>query len=57
MNWPLHLGKPFEGAESRHATFQEIQGSLRGLGFSGLVLLVDELSEFLRSKTDAHAYP
>ncbi len=51
-----HLGKPFEGAESRHATFQEIQGSLRGLGFSGLVLLVDELSEFLRSKTDAHAF-
>ena len=52
----LHLGKPFEGAESRHETFQEIQGSLRDLGFSGLVLLVDELSEFLRSKTDAHAY-
>ena len=30
--------------------------TMRTLGFSGLVLLVDELSEFLRSKTDAHAY-
>ena len=50
------LGRPFEGAESRHETFQEIQRALRSLGFSGLVLLVDELSEFLRSKTDAHAY-
>ncbi len=50
------MGKPFEGAESRHETFREIRKALRGLGYSGLVLLVDELSEFLRSKTDAHAY-
>ncbi|MDI7259416.1 MAG: DUF6079 family protein [Thermodesulfobacteriota bacterium] len=52
----FHLGRPFEGKESRHETFQEIRNALMKLGFSGLVLLVDELSEFLRSKTDAHAY-
>ncbi len=52
----LQIGKPFEGAESRHETFREIRKALRGLGYSGLVFLVDELSEFLRSKTDAHAY-
>ncbi len=50
------MGRPFEGADSRHDTFQEIRRAMRTLGFSGLVLLVDELSEFLRSKTDAHAY-
>ncbi|MFB3884745.1 MAG: DUF6079 family protein [Thermodesulfobacteriota bacterium] len=52
----LQIGKPFEGAESRHETFREIRKVLRDLGYSGLVLLIDELSEFLRSKTDAHAY-
>ncbi|MGQ9646735.1 MAG: DUF6079 family protein [Thermodesulfobacteriota bacterium] len=52
----LQIGKPFEGAESRQETFREIRKVLRDLGYSGLVLLVDELSEFLRSKTDAHAY-
>jgi hypothetical protein len=52
----LQIGKSFEGAESRHETFQEIRKALSGLGYTGLVLLVDELSEFLRSKTDAHAY-
>jgi hypothetical protein len=49
-------GRPFEGAESRHETFQQIRRAMGTLGFSGLVLLIDELSEFLRSKTDAHAY-
>ena len=52
----VQTGRPFEGAESRHETFREIRKALRDLGYSGLVLLVDELSEFLRSKTDAHAY-
>ncbi|MBI5967914.1 MAG: hypothetical protein HY882_08675 [Deltaproteobacteria bacterium] len=51
-----HLGHPFEGKESRQETFEEIRRFVSRLGFSGLVLLVDELSEFLRSKTDAHAY-
>jgi len=50
------LGRTFEGAENRHETFEEIRRTMRGLGFSGLVLLVDELSEFLQSKTDGHAY-
>jgi hypothetical protein len=52
----LQIGRPFEGAESRHETFREVRKVLRDLGYSGMVLLVDELSEFLRSKTDAHAY-
>jgi hypothetical protein len=52
----LQIGKSFEGGESRHETFQEIKKALSNLGYTGLVLLVDELSEFLRSKTDAHAY-
>lgn len=51
-----HLGHPFEGTDSRRETFREIQRTLGDLGFSGLVLLVDELSEFLRSKPDGHAY-
>lgn len=50
------LHQPFEGTESRGGTFAEIQKTLRDLGFAGMVLLVDELSEFLRSKTDPHAY-
>jgi hypothetical protein len=50
------LGRAFEGKESRQETFEEIRNTLRPLGFSGMVLLVDELSEFLRSKMDAHAY-
>jgi energy-coupling factor transporter ATP-binding protein EcfA2 len=50
------IGKSFEEVESRHEIFQEVKKALSRLGYSGLVLLVDELSEFLRSKTDAHAY-
>ena len=52
----LQTGRPFEPAGSRHETFQEIRRTMEREGFSKLVLLVDELSEFLRSKTDAHAY-
>ena len=52
----VHLGHAFEGRESRQETFEEIRRVMKSLGFSGMVLLVDELSEFLRSKTDAHAY-
>jgi energy-coupling factor transporter ATP-binding protein EcfA2 len=51
-----HLRRPFEGTDSRSETFRKIQATMKGLGFSGLVLLVDELSEFLRSKPDSHAY-
>ena len=50
------LGRPFEGAETRHDTFMQIQAGLKDLDLFGMVLLVDELSEFLRSKPDARAY-
>ena len=50
------LDRPFEGAETRHETFTEIRTTLKVLGLSGMVLLIDELSEFLRSKPDARAY-
>ncbi|MBW1676553.1 MAG: hypothetical protein JRJ79_08095, partial [Deltaproteobacteria bacterium] len=61
------LGRPFEGAETRQETFLRIKATLndpcplvprsgRRVGFAGMVLLVDELSEFLRSKPDARAY-
>jgi len=46
----------FDGANSRHETFLRIQSILRDRGFTGAVLLLDELSEFLRSKADARAY-
>lgn len=49
-------GRPFEPTGSRHDIFREIRRTLDQQGFSRLVLVVDELSEFLRSKTDAHAF-
>jgi len=45
-----------EGAETRHETFLKLKHILKEKGFAGICLLVDELSEFLRSKTDARAY-
>ncbi len=42
--------------EGRHAFFSGIQGILKEQGYRGMVLLIDELSEFLRSKADARAY-
>ncbi|UCG11163.1 MAG: hypothetical protein JSU72_11430 [Deltaproteobacteria bacterium] len=50
------LERTFEGAETRHETFTQIETTLQDLSLSGMVLLVDELSEFLRSKPDARAY-
>jgi len=50
------LGRPFEGAETRQETFSQIKAALSDLRVAGMVLLVDELSEFLRSKPDARAY-
>ncbi|MEW6184778.1 MAG: DUF6079 family protein [Thermodesulfobacteriota bacterium] len=52
----LQTGRPFEPALPRHETFQEVRKVMGRHGFSKLIFLVDELSEFLRSKTDAHAY-
>lgn len=49
-------GKEAKGADDRSETFQEIKNILDDAGFSGMVLLVDELSEFLKSKPDARSY-
>ena len=55
VNEALHE-ELFGAAESRHAGYQELRGRLQEQGFAGLVLLVDELSEFLRSKADARQF-
>jgi hypothetical protein len=49
-------GHPPEGAETRHETFARIRATMQEQGFAGVVLLIDELSEFLRSKPDARTY-
>lgn len=45
-----------DGLATRHKTFSALKEILKAEGFSGMVILVDELSEFLRSKNDARAY-
>ncbi len=39
--------------EDRKETFDRVMSTVRAAGFNGLVLLIDELSEFFRSKSDA----
>jgi hypothetical protein len=39
--------------EERHETFDKTINAVRQAGFKGLVLIIDELSEFFRSKPDA----
>ncbi len=39
--------------EERHETFDKTINAVRQAGFGGLVLIIDELSEFFRSKPDA----
>jgi energy-coupling factor transporter ATP-binding protein EcfA2 len=46
----------FEGAETRHEAFSKLKALLNDKGLAGMVILIDELSEFLRSKGDARAY-
>ena len=46
----------FDGAETRHDLFSKLKAMLKENGITGMVLLVDELSEFLRSKGDARSY-
>lgn len=41
---------------SRGAAFQALQDALQQAGYTGLLLLVDELSEFLRAKPDGRAF-
>lgn len=50
------LAQELDGTESRHETFAKLKDILRVRGFGGMLILIDELSEFLRSKTDARAY-
>jgi len=46
----------FDTSENRHAIFSRLKDAVKDRGYIGMVLLVDELSEFLRSKADARAY-
>ena len=41
--------------EERHEAFYRALGAVREAGFDGMVLLIDELSEFFRSKPDPSA--
>lgn len=41
---------------TRHAAFDRLSRRLREEGYGGVVVLVDELSEFLRSKADARQF-
>jgi hypothetical protein len=52
-----HLGMtaPEMLVEDRHETFARAIRSVRDAGFDGLVLIIDELSEYFRSKPDARS--
>ncbi len=45
-----------EKSGSRHATFDRLSRRVRQEGYGGVVVLLDELSEFLRSKADARQF-
>jgi hypothetical protein len=49
------LDTPQALLEDRKETFQRVYRELRAAGYSGMMLLIDELSEFLRSKPTAQA--
>ena len=49
-------GTEFGGADTRHETFLKLKSMLAGKGIRGIIFLIDELSEFLRSKADVRAY-
>lgn len=42
--------------DSRKETFEKVKGELKRAGIDGLVILIDELSEFLRSKPDSRRF-
>jgi hypothetical protein len=50
------LSGQLDGSETRHDAFQRIKTVMEDMGFRGMFLLIDELSEFLRSKGDARAF-
>ncbi len=47
---------PLRARHDRAAAFDRLAASLQDAGYSGVVVLIDELSEFLRSKTDARGF-
>lgn len=51
----LGMKAPETLVEERYETFERVANAVKEAGFNGLVLVVDELSEFFRSKTDARA--
>ncbi|MEA3436645.1 MAG: DUF6079 family protein [Thermodesulfobacteriota bacterium] len=51
----LGIKTPEALVEDRHETFDRALIAVKDAGFNGLVLIIDELSEFFRSKTDARA--
>jgi len=50
------LKLPLAYQASRREVFGTFAGAFRDLGYDGLVLLMDELSEFLLSKPDSHSF-
>lgn len=51
----LGLPLPETLVEERHETFERITVAVRDSGFDGMLLIIDELSEFFSSKPDARA--
>ena len=49
----LGMETPETLVEERHETFARVLQAIRDAGFDGLVIVIDELSEFFRSKPDA----
>ncbi|MBI4868297.1 MAG: hypothetical protein HY816_15235 [Candidatus Wallbacteria bacterium] len=47
---------PFRMRYDRRETFEALAPGLAAAGFAGAVVLIDELSEYLRSKTDARGF-
>lgn len=52
--WTVERGE--DAAPSRKTAFAELRETLRAEGLAGLVLLIDELSEFLRAKPDGRSF-
>ncbi|NLP17927.1 MAG: hypothetical protein GX376_02410, partial [Firmicutes bacterium] len=50
------LGRPYRMGFNRREAFSRIREFLASGGMDGLVILVDELSEFLRSKPDSRTF-
>ncbi|MBN2440354.1 MAG: hypothetical protein JXJ04_03385 [Spirochaetales bacterium] len=49
------LSSPELLIEDRHETFSRALAAVREAGFEGIFLIIDELSEFFRSKPDTHS--